>query len=84
MGWREKKHAEKVAQAEADLARMNNKCLPPFEVHGTMMFSYLCEVAKGENQSLYTYVYAADEHMAKDMLDDQYGDFDFRLVLNEE
>lgn len=73
-----------VAAAEVDLKRMNSKCLPPFEVEGMMMFSYLCEVAKGKNLSLYTYVYAADEEMAQDMLDEQYEDFDFRMVLNEE
>lgn len=66
-----------------DLSRMNSKCLPPFDFEGMTMFSYLCEVAKGEGLSLYTYVYAPDDEVAQDMLDDLYSDFDFRTVITE-
>jgi len=69
---------------DPDLERMNTKCLPAFDFEGMTMFSYLCEVAKGENASLYTYVYAPDEEVAAEMLADLYPDFDFRMVLNEE
>ena len=78
-----KKHLEAVEKHTADLNRMNGNCLPPFEVDGVMMFSYLCEVGRGENSSLYTYVYAPDSECAKDVLDENYEDFDFRMVLNE-
>ena len=75
-----KKHLEANEKHMADLDRMNCNCLPPFGQDGMMMSSYLCQVRKGRNYPLYTYVYAPDEESAKDMLDDQYPDFDFRQV----
>jgi len=76
-----KKHAEIVAAAEADLNRMNSNCLPPFEQDGVMMSSHLCQVGRGRNYPLYTYVYAPDKEVARKVLDETYSDFDFRTVI---
>ena len=76
-----KKHTEKVAAAEADLNRMNCNCLPSFEQDGVMVSSYLCQVGRGRNYPLYTYVQASDKEVAQKVLDETYPDFDFRIVL---
>ncbi len=76
-----KKHADSVAAAEADLDRMNSRCLPSFEVDGVMMSSYLCQVGRGRNHSLYTYVYAPNKEVAQKVLDETYPDFDLRTVI---
>jgi len=71
---RNKKHEE-------DLDRMNSNCQPPFEKNGVMMSSYLCQVGRGRNYPLYTYVYAPDEKGAQKVLDETYSDFDVRILI---
>ena len=76
-----KKHADRVAAAEADLKRMDSRCLPPFEVDGVMVSSHLCQVGRETEYSLYTYVQASDKEAAQKVLDEKYSDFDNRTVL---
>jgi len=74
---------EVKAQTEADLKRMNSRCLPPFKTNGVTMISYLCRVGRGRNFPLYTYIYAADKETAQNILDENYKDFDLRMVVSE-
>ena len=78
-----KKHLEAVEKHTADLDRMNCNCQPPFEAEGVTMFSYLCRVGKGRNLPLYTYVYASDKEAAQNILDENYNDFDLRVVMSK-
>ena len=76
-----KKHAERIAEAEADLDRMNSTCLPPIEVNGVMVSSHLCQVGRKTDLPLYTYVSAPDKEAAQKILDETYSDFEFRTVI---
>jgi hypothetical protein len=78
-----KKGLNKKEQADADMKRMNGRCLPPFLTNGVEMISFLCQVGRGRNFPLYTYVYAADRETAQKILDANYSDFDTRTVVTE-
>jgi hypothetical protein len=74
---------DKKEQADTDMKRMNGRCLPPFLTNGVTMISFLCQVGRGRNFPLYTYIYAADEEAAQKILDENYSDFDLRTVISK-
>jgi hypothetical protein len=66
-----------------DLNRMKSNCRPPFNVDGVEHRSYLCKVGRYHEVPYFTFVYAPDLNSAIKKMDEEYGDFERRELINK-